>query len=76
MKKESKGWSLQKIKSIIITVYVVVFFLIYRHFPTVHIGRTIDLMVALGILGCVAVCLIIARREKAREEDQDEDEDG
>ena len=33
-------------------------------------------MVALGILGCVAVCLIIARREKAREEDQDEDEDG
>lgn len=76
MKKESKGWSLQKIKSIIITVYVVIFFLIYRHFPMMPIRRTIDLMVALGILGCVAVCLIIARREKAREEDQDEDEDG
>ena len=79
MKIDLDGWSFRKIRRIIIFAFSVGYLLKFQHWPQTwtirNIRHTIDFVVLFGILICIAVFLIMERREKTSEEDQDNYED-
>ena len=78
MKKNSKDWSFRKIECIIVFAFLIGYLFKFRHWPSYsfffNIKSAFQFILIFGTFICVAVFLIMERREKARKEDRDEDE--